>query len=136
LAFVPAFGYCATSANGLGGRNTINSVVVAVCLAPFRLPDWSALYVQSRRTGRIEEFGRPQGSIPNAADHAVSYGPYPVNLHANAWELLGSVKPAYNAADFDVLFESRRALSHFERDLEFHGIRLAQYRDPTEGDAQ
>jgi hypothetical protein len=135
-ALVPAFGYCATGANGLGGGNTINSVVVAVCLAPFRLPEWSALYVQSRRTGRIEEFGRPQGSIPNAADHAVSYGPYPVNLHANAWDLLGSVKPVYNAADFDVLFESRRALSHFERELEFRGIRLAQYRDAAAGGAR
>ncbi|HXA48863.1 MAG TPA: hypothetical protein VNV86_01095, partial [Candidatus Acidoferrum sp.] len=108
LSFVPAFGYCATSANGMGEGKTINSVLVAVCLAPFQLPEWSAMYIQSRRTGRIEEFGRPQGSIPSATDQPRAYGPYPVNLYASAWDLLGDVKPVYNGADFDVLLESRR----------------------------
>ncbi|HXA52280.1 MAG TPA: hypothetical protein VNV86_18310, partial [Candidatus Acidoferrum sp.] len=77
-----------------------------------------------------------QGSIPSATDQPRAYGPYPVNLHASAWDLLGNVKPVYNGADFDVLLESRRALAHFERDLEFRGIRLAQYRDLPPGGAQ
>lgn len=135
-ASVPAFGFCATSANGMGEGKTINGVLVAVCLAPFRLPEWSALYIQSRRTGRVEEFGKPQGSIANANDQPRAYGPYPVNLHASAWELLGSVKPIYNGADFDILFESRSAVAHFERDLEFRGVRLSQYRDLSPGGAQ
>jgi hypothetical protein len=125
-AFVPAFGYCTTAANDFGG-NTIDGVVVAQCLAPFRLPQWSALYVQSRRTGRIEEFGGAHNS-KNATDSEISYGPYTVNLQFNAWEIMGNVKPVHYTSDLDVLFESRHALAHFESDVEFPGIRLAQYR--------
>jgi hypothetical protein len=107
--------------------------LVVVCLAPFREPEWSTLHIQSRRTGRIEEFGgSPQVRIPGQ-NTSFSYGPYPVGVGVSTWELLGNVKPVYNPRDFDVLLESRHAVAHFERDLEWRGVRLAQYLDTPPG---
>ncbi len=122
---VPEFGFCATRAVSAGLSNMINGAVTVICLAPFQEHvEWAALSVQSRGTGRIEALGAPR---------EFSYGPYPADLGANVWSMLGDVKPVYNPADLDILLEGRHAAAWLQRDLDLPGVRLIRYEDSSVG---
>jgi len=122
----PAFGFWRDECERHGGREDNQRRFGRCLLAPFRLPEWSALYIQSRRTGRIEEFGRPQGSIGECNRSATRLRPISRESARQRMGTAGQREARLHGADFDILFESRRALATSSATSEFRGIRLSQ----------
>lgn len=132
-SFVPQFGFCATRAIAGGISNAINGLASVVCLAPLQSPEWGALYVQSRRTGRTESFGTQIGRTRSLWREALTYSPYPVGLGTSVWAMLGDAKPVYDAEALDILLEERHAVAYMERNLDLQGVHLSQYQDAPTG---
>jgi hypothetical protein len=104
-------GFCSVSKRG--------EFVTVPCLEPLRFPTVALIRFQPGPSGAPPQYGYVEGIQPESPGGSVF----------SIWEMLsGGLRYGAPPEPFAVSVETRRAVGHFERDLDMPDIRLADYR--------